>query len=221
MVSRVSSTEQTNLAIFFPPLPVTDKLYVQPEETGEEIDEENAHLARTTRNPPLSPPHDHEIPLHDHLSCPSSPIRSPVSSPSQPHSPPLPQNVPPIPPHGPVLQRYESPPPGLEHETVFQDDIDPNLVPNIRSLSDGLAFRNALRNATLNNGDLQGEALHDLQNPTQRTLDFNKDTLFSLKLYMSLTDTPERAYRSFRTIYNEEHPERNVLSLEAIKKVVT
>lgn len=26
---------------------VTDKLYVQPEETGEEIDEENAHLARS------------------------------------------------------------------------------------------------------------------------------------------------------------------------------
>ena len=45
------------------------------------------------------------------------------------------------------------------------------LVWGIRSPSDGLAFRNALRDATLDNGDLQGEALHDLRNPTQHTLE--------------------------------------------------
>ncbi|KAF8074615.1 hypothetical protein FPV67DRAFT_1354269, partial [Lyophyllum atratum] len=84
-----------------------------------------------------------------------------------------------------------------------------------------LQFKKALEAASLENGDLDADQLHNLRNPPQTVLNIDdRDLLLSLKLFISTTNASDQVYTDIRADIMDDDPGRAILSHAAVKKVV-
>ncbi|KDQ52675.1 hypothetical protein JAAARDRAFT_198028 [Jaapia argillacea MUCL 33604] len=89
-------------------------------------------------------------------------------------------------------------------------------IPEIRIATD---FINALKDATLDNGDLSPDVLDRLRNPITEPLNINNpDLLYSLELFLALNDSSEGAFDQVRNATHRRIPEVEILSLDQIKR---
>lgn len=99
--------------------------------------------------------------------------------------------------------------------------IDIDFVPRTAELRMALEFQKALENASLDNGDLDKDQLHQLRNPTESSPTIDDEDLFlSLKLFLSTSNASEEVYNSVRADVMDRHPDDNVLSHSAVRKAV-
>ncbi|KAF8521819.1 hypothetical protein JB92DRAFT_3141125 [Gautieria morchelliformis] len=98
---------------------------------------------------------------------------------------------------------------------------DPNFTPNVEELQDSLNFIRALRNASLDNGDLSEHYLIRLRNPPTHELRVdNPDELYSLKQYIASENASEKTYMKFAQNHNHRYRENPMLSLDQVKSRV-
>lgn len=82
-------------------------------------------------------------------------------------------------------------------------------------------FIHAVKNASLENGDLDDETLARLRDPPTEPLDISDPALrYSLDNFLATTNASEETYKANRDAYLRRHPENEVLSHAAIKKKV-
>ncbi|KAJ6494420.1 hypothetical protein C8R45DRAFT_824679, partial [Mycena sanguinolenta] len=97
-------------------------------------------------------------------------------------------------------------------------------MPTTSSISDlqtALEFIQAVRNASLDNGDLDSETLASLRNPPTEPLDISDPVMrFSLKLWLNATHGSIDMYNKNCAAYKERHPDEEILSYAVIKKKV-
>ncbi|KAF8174374.1 hypothetical protein BJ912DRAFT_885511, partial [Pholiota molesta] len=110
----------------------------------------------------------------------------------------------------------------LHREAVLGQELAGiDFVPCTEELKMALAFARALEEADLENGDLTTAQLSRLQNPIKEVVEINDhDTLLSLKLFLSTSNSSEHVYKSVREDLNESNPDQDILSLEAVKKKI-
>jgi hypothetical protein len=110
----------------------------------------------------------------------------------------------------------------LHREAVLGQELAGiDFVPCTEELKTALAFARALEEADLENGDLTTAQLSRLWNPIKEVVEINDhDTLLSLKLFLSTSNSSEHVYKSVRKDLNESNPDQDILSLEAVKKKI-
>ncbi|KZT25538.1 hypothetical protein NEOLEDRAFT_1156215 [Neolentinus lepideus HHB14362 ss-1] len=86
-------------------------------------------------------------------------------------------------------------------------------------------FIQALREASLDNGDLTDAAVEDLLNPPESTLKLreerDRDLLLSLRLFLAQLDCSQDTYKQTADAVQQAHPEDKLLSYENIKRTVS
>lgn len=103
------------------------------------------------------------------------------------------------------------------------DDHDPaaNAIARVDDLKVALTFIDAVKKASLDNGDLDTETVERLRNPPQELLDVSDpDLRFSLDLFIATTTASQDTYNSARSACLRRHPDDNVLTHDAIKRKV-
>jgi hypothetical protein len=99
------------------------------------------------------------------------------------------------------------------------DAVGPETV--IEDLQISLDFIAAVKNASLDNGDLDAETLHRLRNPSTKAIDVSDPAeRYSLDLFLAATHGSEESYNANRAAYLRRHPENEVLTLARIKSKV-
>jgi hypothetical protein len=95
-------------------------------------------------------------------------------------------------------------------------------VPHVEELLLSLEFIDALKKASLDDGDLDKNVLNMLRNPPQEPLDASDpDLRLSLDLFLSTLNASEDSYRSAAEGIRRRHPDDEILSYERIRKKVT
>ncbi|KAF8870456.1 hypothetical protein BD779DRAFT_1418341, partial [Infundibulicybe gibba] len=95
------------------------------------------------------------------------------------------------------------------------------FVPHTEDMKIAMEFQQALRRASLDNGDLDAELLNNLRNPVQELLTIrDNDILLSIRLFLSTTNASERVYHEVRADITERYPDSKILSHSAIKKEI-
>ncbi|KAJ6490663.1 hypothetical protein C8R47DRAFT_1071048 [Mycena vitilis] len=103
-----------------------------------------------------------------------------------------------------------------EHD---DDAHEPTVVRTIAELQLALDFIDAVKGASLDNGDLDPETLARLRNPAEEPIDVSDPAeRYSLDLFLAATHSSEAAYDANRDAYLRRHPENEVLTLAAIKR---
>ncbi|KAJ6459140.1 hypothetical protein C8R47DRAFT_1328050 [Mycena vitilis] len=106
-------------------------------------------------------------------------------------------------------------------ESEPEADRDPDPTAKVKELKTALMFIEAVKNASLDNGDLDEDALHRLRNPSREPVDVSDPAeRYSLALFLATTHGSEQQYNDLRDAYLERHPENEVLSLAQIKRKV-
>jgi hypothetical protein len=104
-----------------------------------------------------------------------------------------------------------------------EEDAD-NLEPTTSSIEDlqiALDFIQAVKNASLDNGDLDDETLERLRDPSTEPLDISDPAhRYSLDNFLATTNASEETYNAICDAYIRRHPENELLSHAAIKKKV-
>lgn len=96
---------------------------------------------------------------------------------------------------------------------------DENFTPEANELRDSIKFIQALRNATLDNGDLDKEIVERIWNPPSEPPDIHDpDEYFSLKQFLACIKSSEQTYRDIQQNHNLCHPDDAMLSVEQVKK---
>lgn len=96
-----------------------------------------------------------------------------------------------------------------------------DFVPHVEELKIALEFQQALKHASLDNGDLDTESLARLRNPPQTLFELpDPDVLLSLKLFISTTNASNQTYTDVCADIADVHPEITPLSHAAIKKEI-
>ncbi|KAF8510434.1 hypothetical protein JB92DRAFT_2728038, partial [Gautieria morchelliformis] len=82
-------------------------------------------------------------------------------------------------------------------------------------------FIEALRDASLDNGDLDVESLHHLRHPHQYALNIDDDNhLFSLKQFLADQNASRQTYTDHQRNHNERYPDDPMLSFaQVVSKV--
>ncbi|KAJ7092162.1 hypothetical protein C8R44DRAFT_647108, partial [Mycena epipterygia] len=92
-------------------------------------------------------------------------------------------------------------------DDALNDDGAAAPVTAIADLQNALDFIEAVKNASLDNGDLDEETLSRLRNPLTEPLDISDPAMrFSLDLYLAATHGSEKAYTANRDAYLRRHP---------------
>lgn len=109
-----------------------------------------------------------------------------------------------------------------EAESVSEgaEDAEP-VTSSIPDIQTALDFIKAVKDASLDNGDLDEETLARLRDPPTEPLDISDAMLrFSLDLYKSTSRGSVEVYNETCATYKRRHPDEEVLSHAAIKKKV-
>jgi len=94
-------------------------------------------------------------------------------------------------------------------------------IPHVEELRTSLAFIEALKRASLDDGDLDEDLLYRLRHPPQEPLDASDpDLRLSLDLFLSTLNASEDSYRSAAEGIRRRHPDDEILSYEGIRKKV-
>ncbi|PPQ82247.1 hypothetical protein CVT26_008926 [Gymnopilus dilepis] len=115
-----------------------------------------------------------------------------------------------------------SPPPEpASHSRPYEYDIPINLATPIEDLKTAMEFHHALRNACLENGDLDEEELFLLRNPPTQPLEIDdRDVLLSIKLFLSTSNASDQIYKNVRQDFLDDDPTRQLLSHARVKKKI-
>lgn len=82
-----------------------------------------------------------------------------------------------------------------------------------------MAFKRTLEQASLDNGDLDEEALNILRNPIQQTPSIdNRDTLLSLNMFLSASNGSDQIYKNIHENLVKDDPTREFLSHAQVKR---
>ncbi|KAJ6611698.1 hypothetical protein B0H10DRAFT_1808959, partial [Mycena sp. CBHHK59/15] len=123
-----------------------------------------------------------------------------------------------------VDEPFDDPPSGTpDDQDLDTDSDDSGTTPSsaIEDLQIALDFIEAIKNASLDNGDLDPETLARLRHPPEEILDLSDPALrYSLDLFLATTHASKKAYTDSRTAYLRRHPDNEVLSLTEIKRKV-
>jgi hypothetical protein len=96
--------------------------------------------------------------------------------------------------------------------------FDPDFEPNVDELRDSLNFVRALRNASLENGDLSAHFLERLHNPPTCELKVDDlDELYSLKQFLATENSLQQVYTNIQKNHNNCFPNKPMLSQDQIK----
>ncbi|KAK7679186.1 hypothetical protein QCA50_017764 [Cerrena zonata] len=121
--------------------------------------------------------------------------------------------------------------PTLSEPTQTNPDIDCSLV-HVSNLKNTLNFIEAIRNATLDNGNYPPHIIERLRDPPKcpvdldqdpdlrLSLDQDPDLRLSLDLFLSTSRASEKTYHSTRAAFLRRHPEDKILSLDGIRRRV-
>lgn len=100
------------------------------------------------------------------------------------------------------------------------DDAAP-ATSAIKELQTALDFIAAVKNASLDNGDLDADTISRLQDPPTVPVDVSDPALrYSIDLFLAATNGSEASYTANREAYLRRHPANEVLTHAAIKKKV-
>ena len=82
-------------------------------------------------------------------------------------------------------------------------------------------LHHALRNACLENGDLDEEELFLLRNPPTQPLEIDdRDVLLSIKLFLSTSNASDQIYKNVCQDFLDDDPTRQLLSHTRVKKKI-
>jgi hypothetical protein len=99
------------------------------------------------------------------------------------------------------------------------DDSDP--VSAVADLQTALDFIAAVEHASLENGDLDPDALERLRNPSRDPPDISDPAhRHALDMFLAATHASQESYDANRAAYLRRHPENDVLTHAAIKRKV-
>ncbi|KAJ6622946.1 hypothetical protein B0H10DRAFT_1759968, partial [Mycena sp. CBHHK59/15] len=104
-------------------------------------------------------------------------------------------------------------------EHVEDDPLDREL--SVEELQTAKEFILALQAATLENGDLDADAIHHLRNPMQQPIDISDRYLrLSLDQFLSSTTSSEATYTESRENISRCFPESEMLSYDQVKRKI-
>ena len=107
------------------------------------------------------------------------------------------------------------------HEEDDHGEHDEGDESSIECIKIAQQFIQHLKDATLDNSDMNPDDVDTLRNPPNYALDLTEPgLLLSIKIFMALTNALEDAYRSTRDAILEEHPDDNVYTYEQIQRKV-
>jgi hypothetical protein len=107
-------------------------------------------------------------------------------------------------------------------DRFLEPDIKPDFVPAIDELKTCLEFISALKAASLDNGDLNNDALLQLHNPPQYVLEISDpNDINSLEQFLATKSASQDTYNHVRQNHNACDPENYMLSYNAIKSKVS
>lgn len=109
------------------------------------------------------------------------------------------------------------------HRPDDPDDPDDNIPINIQleDLKIATAFVDAVRDATLENGNLPSHVLERLRNPPRGPRqDLDPDLRHSLELFISTLSGSEDTYTGVRDASLRRHPDDDILSLAQVKRAI-
>ncbi|KAF7370240.1 hypothetical protein MSAN_00654800 [Mycena sanguinolenta] len=108
-----------------------------------------------------------------------------------------------------------------QSESDSPDDDAPTPESTVEDIQLAFDFIEAVKSATLDNGDLDPETLARLRDPPTEPIDLSDpDLRFSLDIFISTTHASEEVYNSVRAACLLRNPADPMLSLAAIKKKV-
>ncbi|KAJ6538148.1 hypothetical protein B0H19DRAFT_1270510, partial [Mycena capillaripes] len=118
------------------------------------------------------------------------------------------------------LENHASLEPDQSDDEGPSDDA-PTPESTVEDLQLALEFIDVVKNASLDNGDLDLETLARLRDPPTEPVDVSDpDIRFTLDLFLATTHGSEAIYNAVRKACQRRHPDDDVLSLAAIKKRV-
>jgi hypothetical protein len=108
-------------------------------------------------------------------------------------------------------------------EYKCDDNIsEPAFVPRVMDLQRSQEFINALKDVTLDEGNLDEDVLQRLWEPLTEPVDVSDpDFCLSLDLFLSTTNTSEETYNSSWATVLYHHPEDKILTYARIKSKIT
>ncbi|KAK7040579.1 hypothetical protein R3P38DRAFT_2769014 [Favolaschia claudopus] len=90
-----------------------------------------------------------------------------------------------------------------------------------RSLKTSLEFISAVKDASLDNGDLDSDSLARLRDPPTHPIEINNaDLRFTLDIFLAATRASEEVFNVVRQASLRRHPDDKVFTLPSIKKKV-
>jgi hypothetical protein len=99
--------------------------------------------------------------------------------------------------------------------------LEPNqdtAVIHLKDLKIALAFIDAVKAASLENGDLHPDTLKHLCQPIQRELNIeDPDVCLSLNLFLAVSNASQETYTSTHNAILCRHPEDHILSHNSVK----
>jgi hypothetical protein len=125
------------------------------------------------------------------------------------------------------IQRHENDPLDESHdvhdapgEPRPESPIEHEFVPAVQELKLSLEFIKALKNASLDNGDLMAATLDRLRNPPEHVLQIDKNKLHSLRQFLGVQNASQQIYTHFRDTHNACFSEYPMLSYKQMKNKV-
>lgn len=99
------------------------------------------------------------------------------------------------------------------------DQEQPNAEEYVRldELTSALEFIELIKNATLDESDLDKEVLHRLRNPLREPPVVDKDDFLSLETYLAVYGASESTYTKTRDAFLRRHPNDTMLTLSQVK----
>ena len=110
----------------------------------------------------------------------------------------------------------------LDEEGDFLDDIDRDPGAFSFEIDLSLQYIKALKNASLENGELDQKTLDRLRNPPQYPLSksLDKPTQISLDVFLSLSNFSQAAYNGVREVFMRNDPKVELLSYDRCKTLM-
>lgn len=190
---------------------------------GERWDDEE-DLESPTKRRRTSRSHENSTDPPDFLESQSFQHRM-SGVPSRSPTPPLNFQQPSSPQSQPNANRSASPdnPNGSTSEMDDpEESVSPDPVANLEQFRISQEFVDALRNASLDNSQLEPDDLDRLWNPSRESLDLTEDPdlCLSIDLFLAVGNASQETYNSARAAILRRHPNDNVLSYDQVKRCI-
>ena len=102
-----------------------------------------------------------------------------------------------------------------------EEDDSPTTVSCIENIKITQEFIKEIRVATLENGNLDDDVIHQLRNPPEEPTNISdSDVRLSLDLFLAVTNASEETYHASHDAILRRYPDSGVLSYHAVKKLV-